>query len=706
MMLCNCSREQFKFEEMSQSPESLATRDFSASAISSSRTGDADFRFDEGGIEEAESSLREALSLNYEEARALLGRLEYQRGNVEAALQVFEGIDMNRITSKMRQAISERVQSRKIRSRNGSNHTMSMHAVSLLLESILLKAKSLQELGLAKEAAQECKIILETVEPALPYGLPEASEVDLKVKENVSKAAELLPELWKQAGMFHEAIAAYRRALFNPWCLDSERSARIQKEFAIFLLYGGIEAGPPSLGLQVEGALVPRNNIEEAILLLLILLKKFVLKKIAWDETIMDHLSFALSISGQFETLADKIEEVLPGIYNRSDRWYTLSLCYSAAGRYETALNLLRKCLGPSEKPDYYPALLLAAKLCGKSSQYACEGVNFARRALESTDYENRHMKGVANHLLGIALGKQARSVVYDSERAQIQREALTTLEKAATIETRDPEIMFNLGLENAGQRNLDVALRCTKKFLDMVAGASVKGWRLLTLVLSAQKRLSDAVLIIDAALDETGKWERGELLHSKAKLQIAKGQTMHAIETYKQLLALVQAQRKTLRAGNWKHKGGDNRAVELEAWQELAYVYTSLGQWSDGDLCLDRATGIKLHSSINWHARGKLYEAQGLYKEALIAFSKSLAVEPDHVPSLISTAAVLRELGEKSLPVARSFLADALRLDPTNHIAWFNLGMVHKMEGSKQQAADCFQAACVLEQSAPVEKF
>jgi hypothetical protein len=65
MMLCDCSREQFRFEEMSKSQESLVTRDFSVSGLSS-RTGDLDSRFDEGSIEEAESSLREALSLNYE----------------------------------------------------------------------------------------------------------------------------------------------------------------------------------------------------------------------------------------------------------------------------------------------------------------------------------------------------------------------------------------------------------------------------------------------------------------------------------------------------------------------------------------------------------------------------------------------------------------------------------------------------------------
>lgn len=65
-MLCACSSgEQFKFEEPPHSPESLATRDFSASGLSS-RTGEWEPKFDETQVEEAESILKEALSLNYE----------------------------------------------------------------------------------------------------------------------------------------------------------------------------------------------------------------------------------------------------------------------------------------------------------------------------------------------------------------------------------------------------------------------------------------------------------------------------------------------------------------------------------------------------------------------------------------------------------------------------------------------------------------
>lgn len=174
-MLCACSGEQFKFEDPPQSPESLATRDFSASGLSS-RTGDWESKFDDAQVDDVESTLKEALSLNYEvgsllcyllsvllciflsivfsnsyfqEARALLGRLEYQRGNFDAALQVFQGIDIRILTPRMTKAIVERTRQRKPRSKSGNLRapTMSMHSVSLLLEAILLKAKSLEALG-------------------------------------------------------------------------------------------------------------------------------------------------------------------------------------------------------------------------------------------------------------------------------------------------------------------------------------------------------------------------------------------------------------------------------------------------------------------------------------------------------------------------------------------------------------------------------
>ena len=79
----------------------------------------------------------------------MLGRLEYQKGNFEAALQVFKGIDIITLSPKMSKAITERTQHRFTLRPKGETvppNVMSLHSVSLLLEAILLKAKSLEGL--------------------------------------------------------------------------------------------------------------------------------------------------------------------------------------------------------------------------------------------------------------------------------------------------------------------------------------------------------------------------------------------------------------------------------------------------------------------------------------------------------------------------------------------------------------------------------
>lgn len=705
-MLCACSGEQFKFDEVPQSPESLATRDFSASGLSS-RAGDWESKFEDSQVDDVESTLKEALSLNYEEARALLGRLEFQRGNFDAALQVFQGINTRSITPKMSEAIAGRPRRKKGRSKSENFQVglMSMHSVSLLLEAILLKAKSLEALGCSKDAAKECRIILDTVESALPDGMVEGIAEDCKLQDVFHKALELLPKIWKQAGFLDEAIIAYRRALTKPWNLDPQKKADIQKDLAAILLHGGVEASLPH-HLQMWGPTTPKNNLEEALLLLFILMSKMACQEIVWDPEVMDHLAFAISISGKLEFLADHFEQVLPGVYSRSERWYFLSLCYTAAGQDEVALNLLKKVLGPSESRNepHLPSLMLGAKLCGRNPKHATLGLDFARRAIEATNHKNEHFMWRVHQLLGVCYGVSARVCLSDSERFFLQNASLKSLSEAAMIESEDPEIMFNIGLENAVQRNLNAALESAKKYSDAIGGSSVRGWKLLALVISAEQRFEDAETLVDLALDDCGRRDQLELLRLKAVLQVAQEQPRLAISTYRSLLGLIQAQ-KDIQTNNFDQVMADAN-LEVEAWQDLANIYTKHESWPNAEICANKSKSIKFYSPKSWHSTGMLFEAQSLCKEALVAFSLSLSIDPDYVPSMISTASVLRKLGKKSLPIAKSFLMNALRLEPTNHEAWLTLGHVSKMEGSLDQAADFFQAAHELQQSAPAQNY
>ncbi|KAK6937746.1 hypothetical protein RJ641_031254 [Dillenia turbinata] len=711
IMKCIFSGEQLGADEIILSSESLATKDYSVGVLSSTRPAVNGHKPDTGNIEEAELSLRESGSLNYEEARALLGRYEYQKGNIEAALHVFEGIDIAAVTPKMKLTLAKRGERRRRPSQSDAIPLMSIHAASLLLEAIYLKARSLQGLKRFKEAAQSCKLVLDIVESSLPDGLPENFGADCKLQETINKAVELLPELWKLANSPGEAILSYRRALLHKWNLDLEIISKIEKEFAIFLLYSGGEVTPPNLRSQMDSSFVPKNNIEEAILLLMILLRKISLKKINGDPLILDHLVFALSISGELGALGKQVEELLPGIMDRKERYYTLALCYYAVDDGLAALNLLRKLLSHREDPNNVPAMFLASKICGENPNFVEEGVDFARRALAFLKDGCRQRTSIANTLLGISLSAHAKSVVTDSERIAKQNEALQALETAARMtQLKDHKFVYQLCLESAEQRKLDVALYCAKRLLKLEGGSNAQSWILLARILSAQKRFLDAEAIINVALDQMAKWDQGELLRTKAKVQMAQGQLKNAIGTYTELLAILQVQTKSFGSAKRPLKGSRSNVskLEQETWHDLAHIYISLKQWSDAEICLSKSKAISPWSAGRLHAKGALHEAKGCFKDALNAFRTALDIEPKHVPSLVSMAVVLRRVCGDHSPTVRSFLMEAIRLDRMNSSAWHTLGLLYKSEGasSAQEAAECFEAASALEETAPVETF
>ncbi|MFS7975425.1 putative tetratricopeptide-like helical domain superfamily, protein NPG1 [Helianthus anomalus] len=709
--LCSGGEQSRTANEMIPSSESVATNASSSQVVSSQVVGEHDKKPDTGSIEEAELSLRESGSINYEEARALLGRYEYQKGNIEAALHVFEGIDISSVTPKIKISLAKTGETRKRRSHNYTSPPLSAHALSLLLEAIYLKSKSLQILGRYKEAAKSCKVILDIVESSFPEGLPENFGADGKLQETLNNAVELLPELWQLAESPQEAILSFRGALLRNWNLNEETTAKIEKDFAVFLLYSGSkEAAPPNLRSQMDTSFVPRNNVEEAILLLMILLKKVHLKKIEWDPSVIDHLIYALSICNGLGPLSKQLEELLPSVIDKKERCLLLSLCCYGQGDGLSALTLLKN-IYKYDDPDCVSALLMASKICGETPDFVEEGALLAKRAVIVSENKCDEIAGVAYSLLGISLSGQSKLGLTDSERVKLQSEAIQSLETANRLtEMKDSRIVYDLCLEYADQRKLDSALGQAKHLIKLESGSRIESWLLLARILSGQKRFLDGEVIINAALEQTGKWDQGELLRTKAKLQIAQGRLKNAIETYTQLLAVLQVQNKSFptQKKNLEVGGKHYRKLELETWHDLAMVYISLSQWRDVEACLSRSEAVNYYSSSRWHITGLLYEAKGLDKEALKAYEIALDIDPGHVQSLVSMAMVLRRLGGRSGPAIRSFLTEALRLDRMNSWAWYNLGQFYKDEGPMfiKEAVDCFEAASILKETEPIEPF
>jgi hypothetical protein len=47
---------------------------------------------------------------------------------------------------------------------------------------------------------------------------------------------------------------------------------------------------------------------------------------------------------------------------------------------------------------------------------------------------------------------------------------------------------------------------------------------------------------------------------------------------------------------------------LEMEAWLDLASIYTKLESWHDSNICLDKAESINSFSSKCWHVKGEYH--------------------------------------------------------------------------------------------------
>ncbi|PPS07614.1 hypothetical protein GOBAR_AA13039 [Gossypium barbadense] len=348
--------------------------------------------------------------------------------------------------------------------------------------------------------------------------------------------------------------------------------------------------------------------------------------------------------------------------------------CSKMDGEDLVALNLLRKLLHSIEDPHCVPALLMASRICGEQPNLVEEGINFAHRSLESLDNECSELE------------------VSNFETVARWSKALQTVEKAGNITSmKDPNILYHLSLENVKQRKLEGALYYANE------------------------------TILNASLDQTGKWDQRELLHTKAKIQLAQGQLKNAFDTYTQLLGILHVQNKSFGSRKKLHKVVNgrgksllpdltdcrcySRSFEQEIWHDLAHLYISLSRWQDAEICLSKSNAISSFSAVRNHATGVLYERKGLLKEALKAFQSALDIDLDHSPSLISAAGVLRQLKCQPDAVVKSLLMNTLRVDRMNPSAWYNLGLLLKAEGtplSLEEAAECFRLLPFLGNSAP----
>ena len=129
-------------------------------------------------------------------------------------------------------------------------------------------------------------------------------------------------------------------------------------------------------------------------------------------------------------------------------------------------------------------------------------------------------------------------------------------------------------------------------------------------------------------------------------------------------------------------------------------------GQWKSWGverILSGKAGELKEYSVDLLHAEGVKFEGHGQIQEALAAYINALLLDSGYVPCKILIGALLLKMGSKAFPTARNLLSDALRMEPTNQMTWYYLGMAHKDDGRIADATDRFQAVSNLEESNPL---
>ena len=341
--------------------------------------------------------------------------------------------------------------------------------------------------------------------------------------------------------------------------------------------------------------------------------------------------------------------------------------------------------------------------------------------------------------LFGVACSKYAYSVSTFANRKSLQRRALAVLQVAFKHSPSNHAVLFALACLYADIRELGLSLSILKNGLS-IDRTHVHSWNLLALLLSSQKKYTDAVKACE------GRKGKGceVLLLTKGRLLGEMGQFDDACRCMIELVSMTfskdefevreaKAGVKGSRRPVFKGKKGaastasssqvlnidDPALFKADVLLLLAQLYAA--QYShtptDGELlgdayeCVYKCRAIapaSLLPSIHSHlaALALLSSSPG---SALHHFESALALDSTHTPSLIGLASLFSSPHPPLTPnpvLSYGYLTQALQIDATDHRAWHEMGMVLITQGKGEEAVDQLMTAAELERTAPIASF
>jgi len=92
------------------------------------------------------------------------------------------------------------------------------------------------------------------------------------------------------------------------------------------------------------------------------------------------------------------------------------------------------------------------------------------------------------------------------------------------------------------------------------------------------------------------------------------------------------------------------------------------------------------------WSGKGDAFDCQGKYKDAIVAYDRSLSLVPRSSHAIEGKGVAFLKIGEYDRAV--EMFQQALEISPNDGYAWYNLGLAYDNLGKFQEAVDAYDHA------------
>ncbi|XP_074753169.1 tetratricopeptide repeat protein 7A isoform X3 [Athene noctua] len=519
-----------------------------------------------------------------------------------------------------------------------------------------------------------------------------------------------------------------------------------------------------------ENAYCPQDNVEEALLLLLIsesMANRDAVISRAPDQqddravslrdasAVYDLLSITLGRRGQYVMLSECLERAMKFAFDEFHLWYQLALSMVACGKSAYAVSVLKECAKLRPTDPTIP--LLAAKVCIGPLHWLEEGEHFAKMVIDlGEDAGESLAKGYL--ALGLTYSLQATDATLKGTQDELNKKALQTLERARDLAPEDHQIILYLSLQLALVRQISDAIEHLQEALQLCKD-DMNSLHLLALLFSAQKHYQHALDVINMAVVEYP--ESFSLLFTKVKLEWVHKGPEEALVTCRHMLQVWQMVYNVL-----QHSGSEkgSSVTETPVIKKHNGLHLTLPDAHDTDSGSQRASSLaasRLEQAMSeitmqssamkqgpmqlwialeqiWLRAAELFMEQQHLKEAGFCIQEAASLFPTshavlymrgRLAEMKGNLEEARQLYDEALTVnpagveimhslglvlsrlgrrdlAQKVLRDAIRIQTTSHRAWNSLGEVLQAQGKNEAAIECFLTALDLESSSPVIPF